>query len=81
MRALLICSCLVSSFLTDSTQQIHSLRARGVRFSQAANTFGEDIKTFFRSSGTSCTTPPEILLLDIGTGKVLGVDDGTRYFA
>src|SRR5437588_6810856 len=53
-------SCLlVSAFFGQSTQQIHSLRARGVRSCHAARTFGLAIRTRLRSSGTVCTTPPE----------------------
>jgi hypothetical protein len=34
------------------------LRARGVRSSHAARTFGEEIKTRLKSIGTVWTTPP-----------------------
>jgi hypothetical protein len=54
---------LVSNFLADSIQQIHSLRASGVIFSQAARTVSSAIKTCFRSTGTLCTTPPAILII------------------
>src|SRR5437762_8694925 len=53
---------LVSAFFGQSTQQIHSLRARGVRSSHAARTFGLAIRTRLKSTGTVCTTPPEIAL-------------------
>ena len=51
---------LVSSFLTEMVQQIHSLRASGVMSSQAASTFASDASAFRRSAGRLCTTPPEI---------------------
>jgi hypothetical protein len=47
-----ICSCRVSSFFTEMTQQIHSLRARGVRLSQSIVTFLFKLMAFFKSSGT-----------------------------
>src|SRR5260221_10323425 len=46
------CWLLVSAFFGQSTQQIHSLRARGVRSSQAARAFGLAIKTRLKSIGT-----------------------------
>src|SRR5258706_11883308 len=54
-----MCWLLVSAFFGQSTQQIHSLRARGVRSSHAARTFGLAIRTRLRSIGTAWTTPPE----------------------
>src|SRR2546423_11173931 len=60
------CSLLVSGFFTEIVQHIHSLRARGVRFSQAASASGSEAKASRKSSGTSCTTPLEISLLVIG---------------
>jgi hypothetical protein len=54
------CWCLVSSFLTEMVQQIHSLRASGVMSSQAASAFASDVSAFRRSAGRLCTTPPEI---------------------
>src|SRR6184192_1675944 len=53
-----MCWLLVSAFFGESTQQIHSLRARGVRSSQAARTFGLEIKTRLRSVGMVWATPP-----------------------
>src|SRR2546421_145854 len=47
-----MCWLLVSAFFGQSTQQIHSLRARGVRSCHAARTFGLAIRTRLRSSGT-----------------------------
>src|SRR6202165_2939897 len=57
-----MCWLLVSAFFGQSTQQIHSLRARGVRSSQAARAFGLAIKTRLRSIGTVWTTPTETTL-------------------
>jgi hypothetical protein len=54
------CCRLVSSFLTEVVQQIHSLRASGVMSSQAASAFVSDASAFRRSAGRLCTTPPEI---------------------
>src|SRR6184192_396496 len=56
------CWLLVSAFFGQSTQQIHSLRARGVRSSHAARAFGVAIKTPLKSIGTVWTTPPETTL-------------------
>ena len=53
-----MCCLLVSAFFGQSTEQIHSLRARGVRSSQAARAFGLPIKTRLKSFGTVWTTPP-----------------------
>jgi hypothetical protein len=59
------CCRLVSSFLTEMVQQIHSLRASGVMSSQTASAFASDASAFRRSAGRSCTTPPEIRTLVI----------------
>src|SRR5450755_137564 len=56
---------LVSAFLADSIQHIHSLRASGVISSHAVNASGSDVSAFFKSVGTSCTTPLEIFFGDI----------------
>ena len=56
---------LVSAFLADSIQHIHSLRASGVISSHAVSTCGSDVSAFFKSGCTSCTTPLEILFCDI----------------
>lgn len=58
------CSFLVSSLLTDSTQQIHSLRASGVISSQSERAFGDAVRFFFKSAGNLCTVPPEISCVD-----------------
>ena len=60
---LLTCSFLVSSFLTKVTQQIHSLRARGVRSSHIASAALSEVRAFRKSMGNWCTTPAEIVLL------------------
>ena len=52
----------VLSCFASSTQQIHSLRARGVRSSHNASAARSADRVFSRSSGTSCTTPEAILL-------------------
>src|SRR6185503_791085 len=53
---------LVSGFLTEVTQQIHSLRASGVISSQAAKAAESEVRVFRKSSGTVCTVPLEIFL-------------------
>src|SRR2546422_164067 len=57
-----MCWLLVSAFFGQTTQQIHSLRARGVRSSHAARALGVAIKTRLKSIGTVWTTPPETTL-------------------
>jgi hypothetical protein len=54
------CCRLVSSFLTEMVQQIHSLRASGVMSSHAASAFASDVSALRRSAGRLCATPPEI---------------------
>ena len=56
---------LVSAFLADSIQQIHSLRASGVISSHAVNACGSEVRAFFKSAGIWCTTPPEIFFCDM----------------
>jgi len=48
---------LVSAFLPEMTQQIHSLRASGVISSHTANAFGVEVIALRKSSGSVCTTP------------------------
>lgn len=55
------CSFRVSSFFTKVTQQIHSLRARGVRSSHAVCAALSDERAFRTSVGTSCTVPLEMV--------------------
>ena len=65
-HSLSTCCRLVSSFLTEMVQQIHSLRASGVMSSQAASAFASDAIAFRRSAGRLCTTPPAIRTAVIG---------------
>jgi hypothetical protein len=58
-----MCCLLVSGFLTEITQQIHSLRARGVISSHFARAAGSEMRTFRKSAGTLCTAPCEIAFL------------------
>ena len=52
------CSSLVFCCLTVTVQQIHSLRASGVKLCQAARAAGEAISAFFKSAGILWTVPP-----------------------
>ena len=65
------CCRLVSSFLTEMVQQIHSLRASGVMSSQAASAFASDASAFRRSAGRLCATPPEIWTVVIDPSRRL----------
>lgn len=65
VRTLSMCSLLVSGFLTEIAQHIHSLRARGVRSSHAASASASEARVSRKSSGNSWTTPPEISFLVI----------------
>jgi len=56
-----MCCLLVSGFFTEMTQQIHSLRARGVMSSHFARATGSEIRAFRKSAGTACTGPREIV--------------------
>src|SRR5438132_2620118 len=58
-----MCCLLVSGFLTEVTQQIHSLRASGVISSHLARAAGSEMRTFRKSAGTLCTAPGEIVFL------------------
>src|ERR1700722_18261924 len=62
LRTLSTCCILVSGFLTEIVQHIHSLRASGVRSSQAASASASAVIASSRSSGSSCTTPPDTSL-------------------
>lgn len=53
---------LVSDFLPEVTQQIHSFRASGVMSSHTDNALGVEKTTFFKSSGILCTVPVDIFL-------------------
>ncbi len=61
--SLLMCSFLVSSFLTKVTQHIHSLRARGVRPSHFDSDALSEIRALLKSGGTLCAVPFEILFV------------------
>lgn len=54
---------LVSSFLAELTQQIHSLRANGVIAAQIRWTSASDAMALRKSAGNSWTTPPAMELL------------------
>ena len=54
---------LVSIFLPDVTQHIHSLRASGVISFHNLSAMGVEIRAFRRSGGNLCTTPPAISFL------------------
>jgi hypothetical protein len=53
---------LVSAFFPDITQQIHSLRAKGVISCQRSRAAGVRKRAFRRSSGILCTTPPAMVV-------------------
>jgi len=61
-----MCCLLVSGFLTEITQQIHSFRAILVISSHAARASGSEMRTFRKSAGTLCTAPGEIPFLVMG---------------
>jgi hypothetical protein len=58
-----MCCLLVSGFLTEMTQQIHSLRASGVISCHFARAMGSEMRTFRKSGGILCTAPGEIAFL------------------
>jgi len=58
-----MCCFLVSGFLTEITQQIHSLRANGVMSSHFVRAAGSELRAFRKSAGTLCTGPEEIAFL------------------
>lgn len=60
---LLMCCFLVSGFLTEIIQQIHSLRASGDISSHNFRASVSEVKAVHKSSGTSCTTPAEIFFI------------------
>jgi hypothetical protein len=51
---------LVSSFLADVTQQIHSFRANGVMLIQRSLTSASDSIAWRKSAGILCTVPEAI---------------------
>jgi len=58
-----MCCLLVSGFLTEMTQQIHSLRASGVMSSHFARAVESEMRTSRKSAGRLCTAPREIAFL------------------
>ena len=64
-RAILILRFLVSDFLADSIQHIHSLRASGVISSHTENAAGAATRISCRSAGIWWTVLPEIFLFII----------------
>ena len=56
---------LVSDFLPDVTQQIHSLRASGVISAHAILAALEEVRAFRKSAGTLCTAPMSMSFLTI----------------
>lgn len=65
LTVLSTCSRRVSGFLTNSIQQIHSLRARGVKLSQAVRAVGLASRAFFKSLGKVWTTPAETVWAEL----------------
>ena len=61
-----MCALRVSASFTVIIQQIHSLRAKGVKLSHFSKAVGFGISAFRKSSGRSCTTPPVIFFVVIG---------------
>ena len=64
-NALLIRMPLVSTFLPEVTQQIHSLRASGVISSHTESAFESEVSAPRKSAGNVCTTPVPISFLII----------------
>jgi hypothetical protein len=62
---------LVSGFLADSIQQIHSLRASGVISPHVTSASESSFSASSRSSGRSWATPPGMLLLSVIRGSEL----------
>jgi hypothetical protein len=58
-RALVIRIFLVSAFLPEVTQQIHSLRASGVMSSHTAFADGAEARALRKSCGSECTAPAD----------------------
>src|SRR3989344_9646183 len=63
VRTRCMCSLLVSDFLTDITQQIHSFLASGVMSSHAVNAFLSEVREARKSAGSLWTVPGEIFSL------------------
>lgn len=56
---------LVSAFFPEVTQQIHSLRAKGVISSHIPFTTGKDAIALRKSAGSVCGTDDDCLVADI----------------
>jgi hypothetical protein len=73
-----MCCLLVSGFLTEITQQIHSLRASGVISSHFARAVASEIRALRKSAGKLCTAPAEIAFL--GMDFILHLEKVTFSF-
>lgn len=62
-QTLSTCCLLVSGFLTERTQQIHSLRASGVISSHFIRAAASETRALRKSAGTLWTTPAESFLV------------------
>ena len=56
----------VSACFAEETQQIHSLRARGVISSQVAKALESATRAFLKSAGILCTGAVEVFLMGMG---------------
>ena len=67
---------LVSSFLADVTQHIHSLRASGVMLAHTPVTIASDSIALRKSAGIGCTVPEatDCRAMNPITGLVIAVD-------
>jgi len=63
---------LVSAFLPDITQQIHSLRASGLISSHTARAFGDELSTLFKSAGILCGSDIEVFMMIFYHEKMAG---------
>ena len=71
-----MCCFLVSRFLTEITQQIHSLRASGVMSSHFARAAASEMRAVRKSVGTVCTAPWEstFLAMDFSLQRLCSID-------
>jgi hypothetical protein len=69
--AFLILIPLVSAFFPEITQQIHSLRAKGVISSHSVRTLGTEETASRKSSGIVCTVLEETFLVFIGINNYI----------
>ncbi len=81
MIVLLTCSFLVSSFLTNITQHIHSLRASGVRSCHLENAAGSADKARLKSKGILCTVPDAMFVIDGGFRNPCGYAGLQRFLS